>query len=300
VEPKPVRTAKVPSAPTASSATAEVELTHPDRVLFPDAGITKADVFAYYRKVAGRLLPFLKDRPVTLERLPQGLAAGGPHFWHKNTPAAYPDWIPRAELETEEGKPVSYALVNNEATLLYLVNQGALTFHPWLSRVADLDRPDFVLFDLDRGAATFGDVIAVAKAVKAVLDGLGSKSFVKTSGKTGLHVLTPWEQQGGFDEAREWALGVANRVTETMPDRGTVEIRKAKRGDRVYIDVLQNARGHHAVPPYVLRAVPRATRLARIDHQARPRQVNNEEGAGPLCPSEGGPYGRVPQRTPPL
>ncbi len=99
----------------------------------------------------------------------------------------------------------------------------------------------------------------MAKAVKTVLDGSGVESFVKTSGKTGLHVFTPWEQPGGFDEAREWALGVANRVTETMPDRATVAIRKVERGDRVYIDVLQNARGHHAVPPYVLRAVADAT-----------------------------------------
>ncbi len=153
---KPVRAAEVTATRPTRPATApgQIELTHPERVLFPDTGFTKKDVFAYYRTVADRLLPFLKDRPITLERLPEDLVAGGPHFWQKKTPAAYPDWIPRVELETKEGKPVSYALVNDEATLLYLVNQGALTLHPWLSRVGDLDRPDFVLFDLDRGGAT--------------------------------------------------------------------------------------------------------------------------------------------------
>jgi bifunctional non-homologous end joining protein LigD len=143
--------------------------------------------------------------------------------------------------------------------LLYLVNQGTLTFHVWASRVGDLDRPDFVLFDLDPGRASFADVIEVARAIKAILDEVGAEAFVKTSGKSGLHVLTPWGRDGEFDEARAWALELAERAAGSMPDRATLEIRKAKRGDRVYIDVLQNARGHHAVPPYVLRAVPRAT-----------------------------------------
>lgn len=264
--PKKARAKAVPARAKPSTASPEmVELTHPDRVMFPDAGLTKKDVFNYYRKIAGRLLPFLRDRPVTLERLPDGLAEGAPHFWQKDTPDSYPDWIPRIELATERGKPVRYALVNDEPTLLYLVNQGTLTFHVWASRIADLDRPDFVLFDLDPGKATFADVVAVARAIKASLDELGVESFVKTSGKTGLHVLTPWRRDGGFDEARAWALEMAERAAGAMPDRATVEIRKAKRGDRVYVDVLQNARGHHAVPPYVLRAVPGATISTPLD-----------------------------------
>lgn len=254
-----------PTRPAPAPSPAEVELTHPDRVLFPDAGLTKADVFAYYRTVTDRLLPFLKDRPVTLERLPDGLVEGGPHFWQKNTPASYPDWVPRAELETEAGKAVRYAVVNDAAALLYLVNQGTLTFHPWLSRLADPDRPDFVLFDLDPGPAPFADVVAVARAVKGELDGEGVASFVKTSGKTGLHVLAPWGRAGGFDEARAWAAEVAQRVADELPDRATTDIRKAKRGGRVYVDVLQNARGHHAVPPYVLRAVPAASVSTPLD-----------------------------------
>ena len=116
-----------------------------------------------------------------------------------------------------------------------------------------------MLFDLDPGKATFRDAVAVAKAVKEELDEEGVEAVVKTSGKTGLHVLTPWTRDGGYDEARAWALALAERVTEALPDRATVDIRKAKRGGRVYIDVLQNARGHHAVPPYVVRAVPGAT-----------------------------------------
>jgi bifunctional non-homologous end joining protein LigD len=270
--PKPAAKSKAAaseSAPARASrngkAPKTVELTHPDRVLYPEAGLTKADVFTYYDEVADRLLPFLRGRPITLERLPEGLAEKAPHFWQKDTPDYYPDWIPRIELETERGKAVHYALVNDRATLLYLVNQGTLTFHVWASRTKDLDRPDFVLFDLDPGKAPFADVIAVARAIKATLDEEGADAFVKTSGKTGLHVLTPWTRGGGFDEARAWALELAERTAESIPEQATTDVRKAKRGERVYIDVLQNARGHHAVPPYVLRAVPAATVSTPLD-----------------------------------
>ena len=260
-----VKEARLAQARRTTRAPRSVELTHPDRMIYPDAGLTKQDVFTYYEKIAHRLLPFLKDRPITLERLPEGLAEKAPHFWQKDTPDHYPDWIPRIEQETEHGKAVHYALINDKATLLYLVNQGTLTFHVWASRVKDLDRPDFVLFDLDPGKAPVGDVIAVAKAIKATLGEEGVESFVKTSGKTGLHVLTPWTQDGRFDEARAWALELAGRTAEAMPKQATTDIRKAKRGEKVYIDVLQNARGHHAVPPYVLRAVPGATVSTPLD-----------------------------------
>jgi bifunctional non-homologous end joining protein LigD len=255
--PKKARTpSRKPSPPAA--APADVIVTHPEKILYPDAGITKGDVLDYYRRIAPRLLPFLRDRPVTLERLPEGLGDDKPHFWQKDTPAYYPDWIPRIELPSERGKPVHYALVNDLQTLLYLVNQGTLTFHVWFSRVQNLDRPDFVLFDLDPGPATFADAVAVARVLHTFMAANAKQAFVKTSGKSGLHVLVPWESAGGYDAARAWALYVAKVVAEAMPGQATVDVRKAKRSGRVYIDVLQNARGHHAVPPYVLRAVPGA------------------------------------------
>lgn len=256
---------RTPANPTAAKVTPNgkrpgtIEVTNPGKVLFPEVGISKADVAAYYRTVAPRLLPFLKDRPVTLERLPDGLGEGKPHFWQKHTPDSYPAWIPRVALRTEQGEPVKYVLVNDRATLLYLVNQGTLTFHPWLSRLSKLDHPDVVLFDLDPGGAAFTDVVTVAKAILGELSAEGGEAVVKTSGKTGLHVLVPWRATGGYDEARAWALEVAGRVAENLPEVATTEIRKAKRTGRVYIDVLQNARGHHAVPPYVIRPVPGAT-----------------------------------------
>jgi bifunctional non-homologous end joining protein LigD len=259
---KPAKPGKVSRPATAPPA---VEVTNPGRVYYPDDGITKGDVFAFYRKIASHLLPHLRDRPCTLERYPEGIGAGAKRFYQKNAPDYYPDWIPIAELPTEEGKSVRYVLVNDAPTLLYLVNQGTLTFHPWLSRVEDLDRPDFVLFDLDPGERTFADAVAIARELHGLLKKEGVEAFVKTSGKTGLHVLTRWEAEGGYDEARAWALGVAERVVGALPEVATVERSKAKRGARVYVDVMQNAKGRHAVPPYVLRAVPGAPVSTPLD-----------------------------------
>jgi bifunctional non-homologous end joining protein LigD len=236
-----------------------VVFTHTDKIMFPEAGITKGEVLRFYERISARLLPHLRDRPATLERLPEGVTgSAAPHFWQKHTPAYYPAWIPRVELPSERGRPVKYVLVNDQDTLLYLVNQGTLTFHVWFSRIHNLDRPDFVLFDLDPGEAAFTDVMVVAKQLHARLQAEAVASYVKTSGKTGLHVLAPWESEGGYAEARDWARQVAQAVAAELPEVATVETRKAKRGGKVYVDVLQNARGHHAVPPYVLRAVPQA------------------------------------------
>jgi|SRR5262245_12938965 len=249
------RSSRPPSPRTAEAAPSRIEVTNPDKVWFPEDGITKGDVFHYYAGIADRLLPFLRDRPMTLERLPDGIGSGKPHFWQKHTPPHYPAWIPRVNFPTERGRDVEYVLVNDQATLLYLVNQGTLTFHPWLSRIQSPDRPDFVLFDLDPGEATFADAVRIAKELHSVLDDEGIESVPKTSGKSGLHVLALWPGEGKFDAARKWARSLAERVAEAMPDDATVEIRKAKRGRRVYIDTLQNAKGHHAVPPYVVRPV---------------------------------------------
>jgi DNA ligase D-like protein (predicted polymerase) len=179
------------------------------------------------------------------------------HFGH--TPEPRPQVGPSHQQPIfVRGRPVRYVLVNDQDTLLYLVNQGTLTFHVWFSRIHNLDRPDFVLFDLDPGEATFRDVMIVAKQLHARLQAEAVASFVKTSGKTGLHVLVPWEDKGGYAEARDWARQLAHAVVAELPGVATLAIRKAHRRGRVYVDVLQNARGHHAVPPYVLRAVPQA------------------------------------------
>jgi bifunctional non-homologous end joining protein LigD len=245
--PKPKAKARKPAGPkrkaSAKAPRAFTEFTHTDKIMFPEAGITKGDVIDFYDRIADRLLPYLHDRPATLERLPDGLSGpDAPHFWQKDLPDSAPDWLPRVALETEKGKVVHYPLVNDKASLLYLVN-----------------RPDFVLFDLDPGQASFANVVAVARHLHDRLEADGHEVVVKTSGKSGLHVLVPWTQEGGYDESRAWARDLAVQAVDELADQATVEIRKAGRGERVYIDVMQNVRGHHAVPPYVLRATPQAT-----------------------------------------
>lgn len=217
----PARTRRLSEPPEAG-----MTYTHTDKLLYPEAGITKGDVLDFYQRIATRLLPHLRDRPATLERRPEGMdGAAAPHFWQKHTPDYYPAWIERVALPSERGKEVQYVLVNDEATLLYLVNQGTLTFHVGFARLADLDWPDFVPFDLDPGQAGFADAVAVAKVLHRILQAEGHKAFVKTSGKTGLHVLTPWEREAEYDEARAWALGMAQRVVEVLPDQATTERR---------------------------------------------------------------------------
>jgi bifunctional non-homologous end joining protein LigD len=254
--------ARSPRTTTAQRSTPgkQIEFTNLDKVMFPQLGITKGDVLQFYERIADRLVPHLRDRPITLERLPDGIAReDAPHFWQKDTPSYYPSWIPRVEIRSEDGKLVHYALVNNVETLLYMVNQGTLTFHPWFSRIPTLDTPDFVLFDLDPGKASFADAVEIARRLHVVLKQEKTTAFLKTSGKSGLHVLVPWRQDGGYDEARMWAMGIAERIVAALPDIATVERSKGRRARKVYVDVMQNVRGHHAVPPYVLRPVPAAT-----------------------------------------
>jgi bifunctional non-homologous end joining protein LigD len=246
------------SAP--SQRPAPFAFTNEDKIMFPEVGITKGDVLRFYERMAPYLLPHLRDRPMTVERFPEGVTGKqAPHFWQKNTPAYYPQWIPRVMLPSEAGQGVTYALVNDAATLLYLVNQGTLTFHPWLSRIQNLERPDFVIFDLDPGTAPFADTVAVAKRLHAILESEKVASYLKTSGKTGLHIMVSWHQAEGYDAARDWAMGIAERMVADLPEIATIERRKDRRQNKVYVDVLQNTRGHHVVPPYVLRAVPQAT-----------------------------------------
>ncbi|MCC7350723.1 MAG: non-homologous end-joining DNA ligase [Phycisphaerales bacterium] len=253
-----------PATPIANPPPQRVRFTNADKILFPESRISKGDLIKYYMDISGRMLPYLKDRPITLERFPDGIADDSPRFWQKNTPSHYPKWIPRARIPTTDGKPVDYAIVNNVETLAYLVNQGTITFHIYFSRIQTLDRPDFVLFDLDPGDAPLTNAIRIARQIHAFLNPLNIPAFVNTTGKRGLHILAPWHQPGGYDQARAWALRIAEQVVQAMPKIATLERRLAARAGRVYVDVMQNALGHHFASPYSIRPTPQATLSAPL------------------------------------
>ncbi|MYX08471.1 ATP-dependent DNA ligase [Streptomyces sp. SID8375] len=232
-----------------------VEIHRPEKVLFPDDGLTKADVVGYYRRVAASMVPQLRGRPLMLERLPEGL--GGPQFMQKDTPAHYPDWIRRAEV-TKEGGTVTHTVCDDKATLLFLADQACLTFHRWLSRAARPDHPDRLVFDLDPPGPDFEAVREAARQLCGLLDELGLPAVLMTTGSKGLHVIVPLDGKSDFDTVRGFAQEAAAVLAERHPDRLTTAVRKKSRGNRLYLDVQRNAYAQTAVAPWSLRAKPGA------------------------------------------
>jgi bifunctional non-homologous end joining protein LigD len=229
----------------------KVEITHPDRVLFPDDGITKGDLVDYYAEVADVMVRHLKGRPLTLWRYPRGIGRQG--FVQQDLGGALPDWMASAEV-AKQGGMVVHPVVDRREALIWLANQNAITPHTWLSRRDRLDEPDQVIFDLDPTTTDFAAVRAAARALADVLDDLGLSAYLKTTGSRGLHVVAPLRRGPDFDTVRQFARDVAEVVAADDPKRRTVEVRKDKRGGRVYLDVMRNAYAQTAVAPYSVRA----------------------------------------------
>ena len=234
-----------------------VPLTHPDKVLFPADGITKKDLASYYAAVAGQMLPWLRDRPVTMVRYPDGL--DGQRFFQKNAPSYFPDWIRRVVVGKEGGQ-VEHVVCDKPATLVYLANQACIEVHAFTSRADKLDAPDQMVFDFDPPDGTaFADVRRAALWARELLDGeLGLTSFVRTSGGRGLHVHVPLNRRADFDAVREFALRAAEVLARRHPDAITTEQRKDKRGERIYADVMRNAYAQMVAASYGVRARPGA------------------------------------------
>ncbi|MBN8229239.1 DNA ligase D [Corallococcus macrosporus] len=258
-------TTKAPAAkktPRAKSGRSpEVALTHGDRVLFPDSGLTKADVFAYYEQVAPLLLPVLADRPLAHQQWPAGIQAPG-FFRHELS--GIPAWLPTLRVRHED-KTLRHVNVKDTSALLWLANQSALTLHMWLSHAPRLAQPDFVVFDLDPGEGGWKDVVRVATLLHARLDELGLKSFPKTSGKRGLHVLVPLAPGHTYARTQAFADARARELEEELGDIATTERSIRERCGRLYIDAGQNARGKTVVAPYSLRAVEGAPFSAPVE-----------------------------------
>lgn len=223
--------------------------------LFPDDGITKADLAAYYRRVGQRILPHLRGRPLMLERHPDGIDGGV--FMQKDVPDHFPDWIHRRELPKEDGT-VTYAVCDDLATLLYLVDQACVTPHRWLSKADRPDHPDRLVFDLDPPGDDFAQVRRTAGRLRELLDELDLPAGLMSTGSRGLHVLVPLDRHAPFDAVREFARDVAELLVERYPDELTTTARKQARKGRLYLDVQRNGYGQTAVTPYAVRALPGA------------------------------------------
>jgi bifunctional non-homologous end joining protein LigD len=229
----------------------EVEVTHPERVLFPQDGITKGDLAAYYRDVAGAMLPHIEGRPVHMDRYPRGL--GGPGFAQKEVPENAPEWVERATVR-KEGGTVTHVVCENAATLVYLANLACVTPHVWQSRVPRVERPDRMVFDLDPPADDFALVRDAAKLLRPILDELRLPSFLLATGSRGLHVVVPIKPAKDFDSVRSVSQEIAAELVRRDPGRLTTEMRKEDRKGRLFVDTLRNSYGATAVAPYAVRA----------------------------------------------
>jgi DNA ligase D-like protein (predicted polymerase) len=228
------------------------QLTHPDKIYFPKDGYTKGDVYNYYDKVGDYMLPYLKDRPESLSRHPNGIHQAG--FYQKDMTGHLPKWFKTKRIFSESSdKTIDYPMVQDKRSLLYIANLGCIEIHPWFSRAQKLDHPDFLVIDLDPDDNPFTDVIKVALAFHNLLDEIGATNFVKTSGATGIHIGIPTEAKYDFDTVRKFAESVAKVIQKKFPALTSMERSPAKRRKKIYLDCLQNRRGQTLAAPYCIR-----------------------------------------------
>ena len=232
----------------------ELEISHPDKPIFPDEKITKKDLVEYYLRISERILPYLEERPVMLHRYPDGI--GGKDFYQKEKPDYFPEWIDTIQVKVKKEGKETQELVhcNSAATLAYVANQASITPHVWLSRRDRIDHPDRMIYDLDPPEDDFTVVREAAKDLKNLFDELDLKSYLMTTGSKGLHVLVPLDGSADFDRVRKFARQAAGLLAGRRSDAYTVETRKEKRKGRLFLDYLRNSYGQTAVAPYALRA----------------------------------------------
>lgn len=237
----------------------KVKLTNLDKVFWPKEGYTKGDVINYYDKISNYILPYLKDKPESLYRQPHGIDGG---FFQKNfKEESLPEFVKSALIKSKHlGKDINFILCQNKETLLYMANLGCIEINPWLSRVKSIDKPDFMLIDLDPGDDIgFECVVEVALSAHKILDEIDAPNFCKTSGKTGLHIIVPLGARYSYEQVKQFAELIAILINKEKPKFTSLERSPAKRKDKIYLDFLQNRIGQTITAPYSLRPWPKAT-----------------------------------------
>jgi len=231
-------------------------ITHPEKVLFPDAGITKGDLAAYYEDVAAVMLPHLRGRPVTMERYPAGIGAQG--FWQKDVSRGFSAWLTRVDVRKKGGGIVHYPVANDRRALQWMSNQNTITHHVWTSRTPRLDYPDVCVFDLDPSTDDWAAVRTAAIGLRDLLGELDLTSWIKTSGSKGFHIVVPVGGKTPVGEVVRFAEATARLFVSRAPDTLTLEFSKADRGGRIYVDIGRNTQGATFAAVYTVRARPGA------------------------------------------
>jgi bifunctional non-homologous end joining protein LigD len=254
---RPVDIAPSPPVTTVRAEPHEVKITNPKKVFWPDEGYTKGDLIAYYEAVAPLLLPYLRQRPVVLTRYPDGIT--GKSFFQKDAPEFVPAWVRTERIYSKDAeREIDYFIVNDAQTLRYITNLGTIPLHLWSSHLGSLDRPDWLILDLDPKGAPFADVVEVARQLHRILDQFEVANYVKTSGATGLHVLIPLGAGYTHEEARTFARLLALLGVQATPEIATISRPIRARGGKVYIDFAQNGHGRTIVAPFSVRPLPGA------------------------------------------
>ena len=255
-EDKPPSECVLRTSATSASAGTPIDITNSDKIYWPESGITKGDLLSYYETIAPWMLPHLKDRPLVVDRYPNGIA--GKHFFQKHAAASTPDWIRTAAVMKDE-KRTRYIICNDMDTLLYLANLGTIPIHTWASRLTTLARPDWCVIDLDPKDAPFKHVIQLARELRSLCRKLSIPCGIKTSGATGLHILIPLGAQYTHEQCRLFGALIAKLLVQRLPDIATTEQRLSKRQGKVYVDSGQNGRGRLLVAAYSVRPLVGAT-----------------------------------------
>ncbi len=248
-----------------------ISLTNLDKVFWPSQGYTKGDLIQYYRTVAHHLLPYLSDRPVVLTRLPDGIE--GKSFFQKDAPDYVPDWLRTERIWSESAKrEISYFVINDDDSLVYVANMGSIPLHIWSSRISTLERPDWCVLDLDPKDAPFHHVLTIARAIHSLGKEIDMPLFVKTSGSTGMHILIPLGARYTYDQSRSLGELLATLIVHQLPDIATVVRAPGKRAGKVYIDYLQNRHGQTIAAPFCVRPLPGAP----VSMPVQWREVNSQ------------------------
>lgn len=271
-----------------------IDISNPGKILFPKSGFSKEDVVDFYTRIADHLIPHIQGRAITLKRYTEGIGKKG--FFNKHAPEYFPDFIERVSIpmHSEPGRKMEMITVDEVDDLIYLAGQDVIELHMSLSRVTDPDIPDQVIFDLDPSDDDFEKVRRAALALKELLDEKKIRSFVNTTGSRGVHIHIPIKPDHSFDEVKPVVKQLAEELHEKVPELTTLEHRKNKRGNKVFIDYLRNDHGMTAIAPYSLRAIEGAPVATPIDWDEL-----NDPDLGPQSYTLENIFRRLGQKTDP-